>query len=281
MFQTNQVASILYSYFSFPKWMTGLSLSLLTGIVIIGGIKRIGNVTSFLVPFMGGIYFIGANIVIFMNYELIPQLITTIFHDAFSGTAAIGAFEGIAVKTVIIQGIRRACFSNEAGLGSAAIAHSAASTKEPIREGVVALLEPFIDTIVICTMTAFVILISGEWTRGELNGVELTAAAFDHSIPGFGRFFVPLAVVLFAYSTLLSWSYYGERAVDYITGGKGSLLYKVVFCILALAGALWSIGPVLSFSDIMLGLMVVPNLIAIWLLSPRVAKAAKIYFAKV
>jgi alanine or glycine:cation symporter, AGCS family len=280
MFQTNQAASILNASFGIPAWSVGLILSILTGVVIIGGIRRIGKVTSFLVPFMGGIYVLGALIVVVLNYQVVPELLVRIVTDAFTGTAAMGGVAGIAVAEVIRQGVRRACFSNEAGLGSAPIAHAAASTKEPAREGAVALLEPFIDTVLICTMTALVILISGAWVLPDLNGVELTAAAFDHAIPGFGRIFIPIAVFLFAYSTLLSWSYYGERAVDYLFGPKGSIPYKIVFCILAFLGSLLSLAPVLNFSDIMLGLMVVPNLIAVIFLFPKLKEEANGYFKK-
>ncbi|MCB0386530.1 MAG: sodium:alanine symporter family protein, partial [Bdellovibrionales bacterium] len=276
MFQSNQVAAILSKNFAIPTWATGLTLAVLTAAVILGGIRRIGAVTSKLVPFMGGIYVIGSIAVILVNYDKVGGLLYSIVHDAFNGTAVAGGAAGatikIALDTVIRQGVRRACFSNEAGLGSAPIAHSAAATKEPIREGVVALLEPFIDTVVICTMTALVILISGEWTSG-LTGVDLTAAAFNHSFPGFGEYFIPLAVLLFAYSTLLSWSYYGEQAVDFLSSEKNVkrnvLIYKVIFCMITFSGALWTIGPVLNFSDIMLGLMVIPNLTAVWLLFPR------------
>ena len=279
MFQTNQVAAILESNFGIAPLATGLTLAIGTGVVIIGGIKRIGQVTSTLVPLMGGIYILGALFVIFSNISEVPGLLWTIVHDAFNGTAAEGAFAGIAVRQVLVQGVRRACFSNEAGLGSAPIAHSAATTKEPVREGAVALLEPFIDTVVICTMTALVILLSGAWTQ-DANGVELTALAFDSAMPGFGRYFVPIAVTMFAYSTLLSWSYYGERAVDYLIGEKGILAYKIVFCVVAVAGAMWTIGPVLNFSDLMLGLMVIPNLIAVLLLLPKLRKESTSYFSK-
>lgn len=279
MFQTNQVAMILNSSFGVPPLATGLIIAILVAIVIIGGIKRIGRVTSFLVPVMGAVYILGALLVIVMNLEKVPALLAQIVTDAFTGTAATGGFAGIAVQQVLIQGVRRACFSNEAGLGSAPIAHAAAATKEPIREGVVALLEPFIDTVVICTMTALVILISGAWTQ-DANGVQLTATAFDSAIPGFGTIFVPIAVSLFAYSTLLSWSYYGERSVDYLWGEKGILLYKLCFCTLAVVGAVWAIEPVLNFSDMMLGLMVVPNLIAVVLLYPKLQKETKSYFKK-
>ncbi len=282
MFQTNQVANILGSSFGVPDYVTGLTMAFLVGLVIIGGIKRIGSVTSVLVPVMGGLYLLGAVAVLAINIDLVPAMLLRIVTEAFTGTAAGGGFAGIAVSQVLIQGVRRAAFSNEAGLGSAPIAHAAAATDEPVREGVVALLEPFIDTIVICTMTALVILVSGMWTQ-DLNGVELTAAAFDSAIPGFGTLFIPIAVSLFAYSTLISWSYYGERAVDYIMNGrseKAILLYKLVFLILAVVGALWTIVPVLNFSDIMLGLMVIPNLIAVWMLYPKLKEETDRYFAR-
>lgn len=281
MFQTNQVASILNAEFSISPLFTGILLSFLTAVVILGGIKRIGQVTSKIVPLMGGIYVIGALIVICTNISEVPSIFAMIFKDAFTGTAAIGGFAGVAVAEVIRQGVRRACFSNEAGLGSSPIAHSAAATKEPIREGVVALLEPFVDTVVICTMTALVILLSGAWKLdGGLSGVQLTAAAFDSAIPGFGKYFVPLAVFLFAYSTLLSWSYYGERAVDYLAGDKALIAYKIVFCLLAVLGAVWKQTAVLNFSDLMLGLMAFPNLIAILVLLPKLKKESSSYFSR-
>ena len=280
MFQSNQVASILNSNFDLPKWGTGLFLAISTGVVIIGGIQRIGSVTSKLVPFMGGIYVLGSIWVILSNFERIPEMFSLILTSAFSPSSAAGGVTGYAVSTVIIQGVRRACFSNEAGLGSSPIAHSAATTKEPVREGLVSLLEPLIDTVVICTMTALVILISGI-DYNEVKGVELTAQAFSSAIPGFfGEYFIPVAVLLFAYSTLLSWSYYGEKAFNYLFGNKGILLYKLIFCVFAFMGAIWTITPVLSFSDIMLGLMVIPNLIALALLFPNVREATNSYFDK-
>lgn len=279
MFQANQVASIMSSGFGIPPLATGIVLAVMTGVVIIGGIKRIGHVTSVLVPVMGGIYIAGALLVILMNIAQVPALLAQIVTDAFTGTAAVGGFTGIAVSQVIINGIRRAVFSNEAGLGSAPFAHAAASTNEPVREGAVALLEPFVDTIVICTMTSLVILISGAWTQ-DANGVELTAMAFDSAIPGFGTWFVPIAVFLFAYSTLLSWSYYGERSVGYLFGERSVIVYKLVFCCLAVVGAVWTVGPVLNFSDIMLALMAVPNLIAVVLLFPKLKEDTNRYFGK-
>lgn len=287
MFQTYQVSTIMESNFGIPQAFTGLLLAVITGIVIIGGIKRIGQVTSKIVPVMASLYFIGCLIVIGKNIDQVPAMFMSIFDGAFNGTAATGGFAGAALATVITQGVRRACFSNEAGIGSSPIAHSAASTKEPVREGSVALLEPFVDTVVVCTMTALVILLSGAWqhaidpvTGEKLSGVMLTATAFDSAIPGFGTYFVPVAVFLFAYSTLLSWSYYGERSLDYLTGGKGIIAYKVVFCVIAFLGAIWTQGAIIAFSDMMYGLMVIPNLTAVLLLVRKLKKESDSYFSR-
>ncbi len=279
MFQTNQSAEILNQSFNIPHIATGLVMMILAAIVIIGGIKRIAKVTSILVPLMAVTYIIGCLIIISYHYEKIPELITTIVTSAFTDTGIAGG----AVATMhmaILQGVKRACFSNEAGLGSAAIAHSAASTKEPVREGVVALLGPFIDTVTICTLTSLVILTTGVWETSPLIGVPLTAAAFDSVISGFGHYFIPIAATLFAFSTLISWSYYGETAIYYLTGKKGILPFKVVFCVVALLGSIWKVQAVLDFSDIMTGMMVFPNLIAIWLLLPHLKKQTKRYFEK-
>ncbi len=282
MFQTNQAAALLEENFGVPPLATGLVLAVLTGVVIVGGIRRIGQVTAKVLPAMAFIYVTGALIVIIMNIGDIPEMFMMIIRSAFSQTAVAGGVAGIAVRTAMVQGVRRACFSNEAGLGSAAIAHSAARTDQPIREGVVALLEPFIDTVVICTMTSLVIIITGTWQTGstELSGVKMTAAAFDLALAGFGQYFIPVAVTLFAYSTLISWSYYGERCVNYIFGRKAIVPYKLVFCVMAVVGAVWELAPVVNFADIMLALMVVPNMIAIFLLAKQVRKAAREYFAK-
>ncbi len=279
MFQTNQSAVILNQSFGVPHIATGLVMMILGAIVIIGGISRIAKVTSFLVPAMAITYIIGCIIVIGFHIEKLPELFLTIVTSAFSDTGIAGG----AVATMhmaILQGVKRACFSNEAGLGSAAIAHAAASTKEPVREGVVALLGPFIDTVTICTMTALVILTTGVWESSTLVGVPLTAAAFDTVINGFGHYYIPIAATLFAFSTLISWSYYGETAIDYLFGKKGILPFKIIFCIAAFLGTIWKVQAVLDFSDIMTGMMVFPNLVAIWLLLPHVRKHTTTYFEK-
>lgn len=279
MFQTNQSAVILNESFNIPHHVTGLVMMILAVFVIIGGIKRIAKVTSFLVPFMAVSYVVGCIIVISFHIEKVPTLITLILKSAFTDTAIAGGAVA-TIQMAMLQGIKRACFSNEAGLGSAAIAHSAAATKEPVREGVVALLGPFIDTIVICTLTAFVILTTEVWQGSEKIGVPLTAQAFDSVINGFGHYFIPVAATLFAFSTLISWSYYGETASHYLFGEKGVIPFKIIFCGVAFLGSIWKVQSVLDFSDIMTGLMIFPNLLAIWLLIPKLRNETKIYFEK-
>jgi alanine or glycine:cation symporter, AGCS family len=279
MFQSNQVASIFKSNFGVTPYITGLILSFLTGIVIIGGIKRIGNVAGVLVPFMAGIYIFSCLAIIVIDFKNIPTIFYEMFSGAFSGTAAIGGFAGAALKEVLVNGVRRAAFSNEAGMGSAAIAHSAAKTKEPVREGTVALLEPFIDTVVICTLTALVINITEVW-RGDSTGVQMTSEAFNSIGMNYGTYFIPIAVGLFAYSTLISWSYYGERSIDYLFGEKGILPYKVLFCVAVFLGTIWELKPVLDFSDSAIALMVIPNMIALLILSPKVKVATDDYYRR-
>jgi AGCS family alanine or glycine:cation symporter len=279
MFQTNQSAVILNDSFGVPHAVTGLLMMILAAVVIIGGIKRIAKVTSFLVPLMAVTYIIGCLIVLTYHISDIPSIVGSIFEGAFTGSGLAGGAVG-SLHMAILQGVKRACFSNEAGLGSAAIAHSAASTNEPCREGVVALLGPFIDTVVICTMTALVILCTGVWETSDSIGVPLTARAFDTVINGFGHYFIPVAATLFAFSTLISWSYYGETASYYLFGKKGIIPFKVVFCLVAFLGSTWKVKAVLDFSDIMTGLMIFPNIIAIWLLLPHLKKQTKRYFQK-
>lgn len=279
MFQSNQAAAILLGNFAIPKPITGLVLAVLVSSVIIGGIKRIGQVAAKLVPGMCVIYLLGALYVLAINITEIPGLFYTILHDAFTGTAAIGGIAGIAFKEVVIQGVRRACFSNEAGLGSAPIVHAAARTNEPIREGTVAMIGPFIDTIVVCSITAFVILITGAWTQ-DLNGIQLASFAFDSAVDGFGKYFITFGVSLFAFSTMISWSYYGEKCSEYLFGEGAILKFKVVFVVFTFIGAVWKLGAVLDFSDAMAGLMAIPNLIAMVMLVRKVLSASEDYFSR-
>ncbi|MCB9030462.1 MAG: sodium:alanine symporter family protein [Deltaproteobacteria bacterium] len=282
LFQSNQVASIMHSSFGISQLLTGAVLCFLTAIVIIGGIKRIATVASKIVPAMAILYVGGALLVLALNFEQIPLMISLILDGACSGTAATGAFAGVVVRDVLMRGVQRACFSNEAGLGTAAIAHSAAKTKEAVREGVVAMLGPFIDTVVICSMTAFVIISSGLWSEdyANLGGVNLTADAFNKVIPGFGAYFIPVAVFLFAYSTLISWYYYGERAMEYLFPSTFVMGYKFLYVILIVVGSVWTLKPILDFSDAVIGIMIIPNIIALLLMSPRVKAWTTDYFSR-
>jgi AGCS family alanine or glycine:cation symporter len=286
MFQANQAAAQIIGRFGIEGgsmgFILGLIMAAIVGIVIIGGIKRIGSVTEKVVPFMAAIYVGAALIIIFMNVSLVPDAFGMIFSGAFSPDAALGGIIG-----VLIVGFQRAAFSNEAGVGSAAIAHSAVKTKYPASEGIVALLEPFIDTVIICTMTALVIVITniegGFFEYGtKVQGVELTATAFDSAIPGFS-WILTIAVVLFAISTMLSWSYYGLQAWKFLFGkGKAvDIVYKIIFLLFVVIGSSIGLGSVIAFSDAMIFAMVFPNIIGLIILSPKVRDELKVYMDKI
>ncbi len=269
MFQSNQMASIIHTSTGLAPWISGLIFAALAFVVLIGGIKRIAQVTEKLVPAMVVLYVGGALFVVMYNIDNVPAMFSMIFESAFSGTAAAGAFSGVVVKEVIIQGIRRATFSSEAGMGSAAMAHSAAKST-PVQEGIVALLEPFIDTIVVCTITALAILSSDVWMTSSAAGVELTAAAFSTAMGSVGTWIVTITVTMFAFSTLISWSYYGEQGVTYIFGEKGIKPYKFIFCVFVFLGAIANLPVVLNISDGVYGLLAIPNMIACFILLPKV-----------
>ncbi|WP_310990960.1 alanine/glycine:cation symporter family protein [Aequorivita marina] len=283
MFQANQAAAQFVQLFELQEtsaaiWF-GIVMAIVVAVVIIGGIKRIAKVTEKIVPFMAGIYVLGALIILIANYNHIGDAFSLIFEGAFTGLGIAGGLVG-----VLIQGIRRGAFSNEAGVGSAAIAHSAVRTKYPASEGIVALLEPFIDTVVICTMTALVIVITNfdnniiQYGVEVTEGVELTASAFDSVIPHFS-IVLTIAVIMFAFSTMISWSYYGMQGWVYLFGrGKVTeLVYKLLFCIFIWIGSVISLGSVINFSDAMIFAMVVPNIIGVVLLTPVVRKELKRY----
>ena len=278
MVQANSVAEPVLTYFGVPKIATGLIIGALVFAVIVGGIKRIGKVASKLVPAMSVFYILGAAWVILTNIGQVPQALGLIFSDAFTGTAATGGFAGAAVAQAIRFGVARGVFSNEAGLGSAPIAHGAAQTKEPVREGLVAMLGPFIDTIMICTMTALVIVLTGAFTSGE-TGADLTAKAFNTGLPGWGGYIVAIGIIFFAFSTAVSWSYYGDRCIDYLFGEKMVTPYRVLYCILLPVGASVKLSTVWTISDIFNALMAWPNLVGLVCLSPVVIKLTKDYFS--
>ncbi|WP_026839346.1 alanine/glycine:cation symporter family protein [Gillisia sp. JM1] len=278
MFQANQAAAQFVQLFELTGgnagFYFGLVMAALVAVVIIGGIKRIASVTEKVVPFMAGIYVLAALVILAANWHLIDDAFNLIYQGAFTGLGIAGGLIG-----VMIQGIRRGAFSNEAGVGSAAIAHSAVRTKYPASEGIVALLEPFVDTVIICTMTALVIIITnlegGFMTYGVpiTEGVELTAIAFDSVIPNFS-IILTIAVILFAFSTMISWSYYGMQGWIYLFG-KGKitdLVYKGLFLVFVVIGASISLGAVIDFSDAMIFAMVVPNIIGVLFLTPVIKK---------
>lgn len=278
MVQANSVAVPLHTFFNIPKLGTGIVIGVLVFSVIVGGIKRIGHFASRMVPGMALFYVVGACLVLYANLGEIPAAFGLIFQDAFTGTAATGGFAGAAVAQAIRFGVARGIFSNEAGLGSAPIAHGAAKTKEPVRQGVVSMLGPFIDTLVICTMTALVILTSGMWKEG-LSGSDLTAAAFNAGLPGVGGYIVTFGIVVFAFSTAVSWSYYGDRSVEYLWGPKFIFPYRVLYCLLLPVGATVKLSLVWTISDIFNALMAWPNLIGLLFLSGVVVRSTKEYFS--
>ncbi|MFO8040704.1 MAG: alanine/glycine:cation symporter family protein [Sodalinema sp.] len=272
MFQANQSFSAVSDIIPISDWAYGLILAFLVGLVIIGGIRRIGSVAAAIVPSMCLLYVLAALWIILTNISEVPSAFATIISGAFTPKAVEGGFIG-----VLIQGIRRAVFSNEAGIGSAAIAHAAARTKEPVREGIVALLEPFIDTVIVCNMTALVVVITGVYQDLDRTGVDLTAAAFG-TVIGWFPILLSLAVFLFAFSTMISWSYYGERAWTYLFGDQQTQIYRVIFVLCVFVGAVVNLGSVLDFSDMMLLTMAFPNMLGGVILSNEVAADLQNYW---
>jgi len=277
MFQANQafaaVKGIFPSMSNFGP-LFGLCLAALVGFVIVGGIKSIAKVTEKIVPFMAAVYVGAAIIIIFAHFGDIGSVVLKIINGAFSPEAGLGGFVG-----VLILGFKRAAFSNEAGVGSASIAHSAAKTKEPVSEGMVALLEPFIDTIVICTMTAFVIIITGSDANvAGLGGSELTSQAFGSVISWF-PYILTIAIFLFAFSTMISWSYYGLKSWTFLFGNSkySELTYKIIFMLFVVVGSSASLGAVVDFSDMMILAMAFPNIIGLLILSGEVKIDLKNY----
>lgn len=279
MFQSNQMAAVMQSSAGIPEWVSGLVFAIGAALILVGGIKRIAKVTEKLVPTMVGIYFLGALYILFTNLGAIPGVFVEIFTGAFAGTAAVGGFAGAAFKEVLVMGIRRATFSNEAGMGSAAMAHSAAKST-PIQEGTVALLEPLIDTIVVCTITALALLVTNSWSVAGVEGSEMTAYAFESAMGPIGRWIVTMTVTLFAFSTMISWSYYGEQGITFIFGEKYIPAYRWVFVVFIFLGAIASLTIVLNISDAVYGLLALPNLMACYILMPKVKQALNEYKAK-
>lgn len=279
MVQANSVADAMNSAFEIPDWITGGVMMILTAIVILGGIKRIGVVAAKLVPFMALAYIAGALWIILANLADVPAALGSIISDAFTGTAATGGFAGAAVWAAIRFGVARGIFSNEAGLGSAPIAHAAARTNDPVQQGMIGMLGTFIDTIIVCTMTALVIILTGVWSSGE-NGAALSMLAFNTGLPGIGGMVVTFGLAVFAFTTVLGWSYYGERCAEFLFGIRVILPYRLLWLVAIIIGALGKLEIIWLLADVLNGLMAIPNLIALVALSPVVFQMTRIHFTK-
>ncbi len=276
--QANGVASVLNSEFGVNTSVTGIVLMVLTAAVILGGIGRIGAVAGKLVPFMAIAYIIAGLVVLLINIGGIGNALSLVFTHAFTPSAAEGGFAGAAVWMAIRFGVARGVFSNEAGLGSAPIAHAAASTKGPVNQGLVAMLGTFIDTIIVCSITGLAIIASGAWTSGE-SGAALTAHAFELSLPGFGGSLIAVSLSIFAFTTILGWSFYGEKCIGFFFGAKSLMPYRVLWIIMIYFGATADLGFIWLLADTLNAMMAIPNLIALALLSPVVFKLTKEFFA--
>jgi alanine or glycine:cation symporter, AGCS family len=277
MVQSNSVADEIYSSFNIPTWITGIVMATLAALVIIGGVKRIAHVAAKLVPFMAVTYVVAALVIVFLNIDKLPDAISLIFKSAFSGSAASGGFLGATIWMAIRWGFARGIFSNEAGLGSAPIAHAAAQTNDPVKQGMVAMLGTFIDTIILCSLTAFVIIMTGTWDSG-LKGVSMSSQAFSTGLFGYGGYVVSFGLVLFAFTTILGWSYYGERSAEYLFGTKIITPYRLLWVAAIFIGAIMKLELVWTFADVFNGLMALPNLVALLLLSPVVFSKTRQYF---
>ena len=277
MVQSNSVADALKTAFGFSPLATGLVMSIATGLVIVGGIKSIARATSAIVPFMIIFYMIGSIFVLIDYWENIPNAFKLIFYHAFAPTAALGGFVGAYLQQTLRIGVARGIFSNESGLGSSPIVAAAAKTRNPVAQGLVSMTQTFIDTIVVCTFTGVVIISSGAWTSGQ-TGASLSALAFEHGVPfQLGAEIVSISLAFFAYSTILGWSYYGEKSIEYLFKEPAVKPYRVLFTIVVLLGALVKLDLVWTFADIMNGLMAFPNLIGLLGLANVVVEETKKY----
>lgn len=280
MVQGNSVAAALKATFSIPPWATGIALVALTAMVILGGIKSIAKVTQWLVPLMAALYLTGGIFVLALYAGRLPHVFGLIFEGAFSGTAAVGGFAGSTIMMALRYGIARGLFSNEAGLGSAPMVHCAADTDHPVRQGMYGVFEVFVDTLLICTVTALVILLTDVWSSG-LTGAALSAKAFETGLPGtFGSIVVSGGLILFAFSTLLGWSYYGETGIVYLLGAKAALPYRIAWLVFVYLGATGSLHLVWDIADTLNGLMAIPNLIGLLASIPLLLRLQREFFSR-
>jgi AGCS family alanine or glycine:cation symporter len=274
--QSNTVSQVLFNNFQIPTVASGLVMALLVALVLLGGIQRIAQVAGKLVPLMTVIYLVSTLLILLMNLTEIPAALVFIVDSAFNGTAATGGFAGATVMLALRMGVSRGIFSNESGLGSAPIAHAAAATNSPVRQGTIAMLGTFIDTLIICTMTGLVLIVTDVW-NSDLQGAAMTLQVFDSSLP-FGGDILSLCIALFAFTTMLGWSYYGERCAQFLLGPKVVLPFRVLWVVGIFLGTQMSLGLVWKMSDALNGMMAIPNLIALLLLSPVVFKLTRQYY---
>lgn len=275
--QVNSITESIQNTAQVEPAITALILSIFVGIAVFGGLKSISKVSTAVVPFMAIVYILGTLTVILFNIEKIPATLALIFTSAFSPATAVGGFAGASIRMAIQNGVARGVFSNESGLGSAPIAAAAAKTNEPVEQGLISMTGTFIDTLIICTLTGLTILVTGVWS-GELNGVALTQSAFSMVFSDFGSIVLTIFLVLFAFTTILGWNYYGERCFEFLFGVRFIWLYRVVFVLMVLLGGFIELDMVWIIADIVNALMALPNLIALLVLSPVVIAETKKYF---
>jgi AGCS family alanine or glycine:cation symporter len=280
MVQANSVADAMQSSFGVSTSLTGIVLVLITGAVIVGGIKRIGRFTEYLVPFMAIFYLLGGFVILITHAGALPGAFRLVFDSAFSGSAAVGGFAGSTVMIALRYGVERGLFSNEAGLGSAPMVHAAANTDHPVRQGMYGIFEVFVDTILICTTTGLVILVTGTWSSGA-TGAALSASAFESGLPGtWGHIVVTGGLLLFSYSTLIGWSYYGETGVVYLFGARAALPYRLAWLVFIYLGAIGSLHLVWDIAGTLNGLMAIPNLIGVLASIPLLLRLQREFFSK-
>ncbi len=278
MTQANSIATNIHNTFHIQPWIIGVVLTVIAMVVLVGGIKSIGKVTALLVPFMIVAYVGGAIWILIANASLVPDAFATIFSEAFTGTAALGGAAGSAFMLAIQMGVARGIFSNESGMGSAAIAAAAAKTTHPVRQGLVSMTQTFIDTIVVVTFTGLVLITTGVWKEEGLSQALMTGQAFSHGLPGsWGHIIVTLALALFAFSTVLGWAYYGERCMERLFGRATVMPYRIFFSLIVYVGCTAELKIVWNFSDLMNGLMAAPNLIGLLILSGLIARETHHY----
>src|SRR5512139_879486 len=277
MVQSNSIADVLHSGFGVSPWASGLVMMVLTGFVLLGGVKRIGAVAEKLVPFMCVGYVAVSLLVLGLYADQVPAAFGLIFHHAFNPTAATGGFVGATIMLAMRYGVARGIFSNEAGLGTAGIAQAAGRTRHAAESGLIGMMGTFIDTLIVCTMTGLVLIVTGAWTSG-LKGAVLSSSAFETALPGFGASFLAIAIVVFAYTTILGWAYYGEKCWEYLVGTRAEKPYRLLWTAFVLVGAVTHLDFVWLVADTLNAFMAFPNLVSLLLLSPVVAKVTKDYF---